>query len=125
MASASTPARRPRRRFRSFSPPTLNLLWEAAINDSQDLTRDDLFPNLAFRKSAVYFSPDQALTPPPPGMDPASSVVAGYDEVWTKIPGHGAASAISAGAAREVWQDGNMATQTTNLPVAVSSFTID
>lgn len=92
--------------------------WNGPIlDDSLDPARDDLFPNLAFKKSAMYFSPHEG-----PRTDPLT--LAGYDEVWTKIPGHGQQDAIQPVIPREIWQDGNM-TYDVNVPVSFSAFFVD
>ncbi|MDI6783713.1 MAG: hypothetical protein QME64_06415, partial [bacterium] len=64
-------------------PPTFPILlpkyagtWSTATSDSMDLDNDDLFPNLAERKVAQYMP--------------------GYDEVWTKLTGHGVMAATTA-----------------------------
>ncbi len=66
-----------------------------ATNDSQDADNDDLFPNLAHKKVAMYQAPSEAA-------------MSGYDEVWTKVIGHGPLSATSSAMSRQIWQDGNM-----------------
>lgn len=63
-------------------------------NDSADPANDDLFPNLAHKKVSMYMSPNEAMT-------------AGFDEVWTKVTGHGPSQAIAAGG-KAIYQDGNM-----------------
>lgn len=70
--------------------------WSAsAVNDSDDTANDDLFPNLAHKRVSLYASPDEP-------------VVAGYDEVWTKVQGTGEEAAVNATMMRQIWQDGNM-----------------
>jgi len=70
-------------------------MWNSWINDSMDAANDDLFPNMAHKRVAVYKSP----------VEPS---MAGYDEVWTKVVGHGPDQATSNMQMRQIWQDGNM-----------------
>ncbi len=69
--------------------------WSLWINDSFDGINDDFFPNLAHKRVAVYKSPVELSS-------------AGYDEIWTKVVGHGADQATSTTQMRKIWQDGNM-----------------
>lgn len=69
--------------------------WILWIEDSFDLDNDDLFPNLAHKRVSVYHSPVELTT-------------AGYDEIWTKVTGHGPDQATSTMQMRHIWQDGNM-----------------
>jgi hypothetical protein len=83
----------------NLNPPQYPLVLQnyqgwGGINDSNDTSKDDLFPNLAGKKIGMYRSPNE-------------SPVAGYDEIWTKINGHGAGAAI-AGSPKNIMQDGNM-----------------
>ncbi|MFB3896541.1 MAG: M6 family metalloprotease domain-containing protein [bacterium] len=100
-------------------PPTFPILlqmyspsWSAATSDSNDSANDDLFPNLAHKKVAFYRSGtnynQEFITP-------------GYDEVWTKIMGHGESGAISGLTA--IMQDGNMRYfNPATVPVELSRF---
>ncbi len=84
--------------------------WNTPVNDSKDNSNDDLFPNLVHKKTAMYYSPAEAAT-------------AGYDELWTKIPGHGASEATSGFLPLSVIQDGNMTwLSPTLVPVELSEF---
>lgn len=76
--------------------------WIRIINDSNDSANDDLFPNLAHKKVAMYL----ASIPGPPPI-PNEPVTAGFDEVWTKITGHGVSAALIS--PKNIRQDGNMA----------------
>lgn len=107
--------------YSPIPPVYASLGFDGIFTDSGDATHDDLFPNTAFKKSSMFFSPDQE---PVGGNDPATDSTAGYDEVWTKIPGLGQQQAISPTLNRQVWQDGNMNYSST-VPVAVSRFSID
>lgn len=78
-------------------------------NDSNDNTRDDYFPNLAHKKTAMY-------------RNVAEPGTAGYDEVWAKLGGHGEESAVSQ--PKEIWQDGNMNFDS-SVPVRISAFSIE
>lgn len=69
--------------------------WNVYINDSSDPVNDDLFPNMAHKRVSVYQSPVEPST-------------AGYDEIWTKVTGHGPDQATSVLLMRQIWQDGNM-----------------
>jgi hypothetical protein len=85
---------------RNLNAPAFPLLlqnyqgWAGISNDSNDPNNDDLFPSLAFKKTAMYMSPNEQLT-------------AGFDEIWTKVFGHGRFNAM-APMAKEVGQKGNM-----------------
>lgn len=68
--------------------------WGAVVNDSNDPANDDLFPNQAFKKVAMYMCPNE-----PNGV--------GFDEIWTKVTGHGPPAA-TAGNPKTIMQDGNM-----------------
>lgn len=68
--------------------------WSGPLNDSQDESCDDLFPNLAHKKAAMYLSPDELK-------------ISGFDEVWTKIEGHGRDRATGP-FPKFIMQDGNM-----------------
>jgi hypothetical protein len=87
--------------------------------ESLDPGRDDLFPNLAFKKVAMYYKgvPPEAIPAPPTG--------AGYDEVWTKTPGLGVGDCIVPAVPREVWQDGIMVWDGQMVPVQVSQFMVE
>jgi hypothetical protein len=76
--------------------------WSRLFNDSNDSANDDLFPNLAHKKVAMYRSPNE-------------SGVAGYDEIWTKIIGHGDTAAALA-SPKNIRQDGNMTLLTVTPP---------
>jgi hypothetical protein len=93
--------------------------WLGPFNDSNDPARDDLFPNLAFKKVAMYYKglPPEAIPAPPVG--------AGYDEVWTKTPGLGEMDAVAPAMPREVWQDGSMVWDGQMVPVRLSKFMIE
>jgi M6 family metalloprotease-like protein len=82
-------------------------LWSMVTSDSMDLDNDDLFPNLAERKVAQLVSPA------------GEAIIAGYDEVWTKLTGHGEMAATLA--PKLIYQDGNMHYDTT-VPVELSRF---
>lgn len=75
--------------------PVYGVWSNEAFNDSNDAMNDDLFPSLAHKRVSLYASPDE------PNM-------AGYDEVWTKVQGTEAESAINSNSTRQIWQDGNM-----------------
>lgn len=75
-------------------PPQLYGTFSGTTNDSNDNLNDDLLPNYAHKKVAMYMSP----------MEPN---LVGYDEVWTKVVGHGAAAAV-APTPKDIWQKGNM-----------------
>lgn len=95
-----------------FPPvPQVYAGFTAPVNDSTNSGVDDLFPNLAAKKTAMYFGP-----PPEPAN-------AGFDEVWTTVPGHGAADAMTA-QPKFVLQSGNMSYDAT-VPVTLSVFSID
>jgi hypothetical protein len=68
--------------------------WSAPVLDSTFLTDDELFPNLSFKKAAMYASPNERAT-------------AGYDEIWSMISGHGPGAAI-APSVKTIMQDGNV-----------------
>jgi hypothetical protein len=75
--------------------------WNMPVNDSNDANNDDLFPNLAHKKVAMYL----ASIPGPPPV-PNEARTAGYDEIWTKIIGHGRNGAFLS--PKAIFQDGNM-----------------
>jgi hypothetical protein len=75
-------------------------LWTGIMNDSNDPANDDLFPNLAHHKVAMY----RACMPGPAPNEP---VLAGFDEIWTKVTGHGVPAAIAPNP-KIITQDGNM-----------------
>ncbi|MCX7019755.1 MAG: hypothetical protein NTY46_12365 [Candidatus Sumerlaeota bacterium] len=89
--------------------PQLYGLWGGVVYDSHDPVNDDLFPNLAHKKVAMYFSPVEPL-------------IAGYDEVWTKIQGHGPEQAVNPAVFRQVWQDGNMKYDVNIAPSRVADY---
>ncbi len=89
--------------------------WRTVVNDSQDAAGDELLPNLAFKKSSTYFTPRE-------GTDSDPQARPGYDQVWTRVPGHGGA-ATQPDIRREVWQDGNMTYDTHVIPSADLSVT--
>lgn len=64
--------------------------WGAPVNDSNDPANDNLFPNLALKKVAVYFSPNE----------PA---ITGFDEIWTKLVGRNPVNSP-----KDIIQEGNI-----------------
>ena len=84
--------------------------WGGWFNDSLDVFTDDLFPNLAERKVAMYWSPND-------------QTIAGFDEVWTKVIGLGYQDAIAANPVKDVIQNGNMTwVDPSGVPIELSEF---
>lgn len=83
----------------NLSPPNFPLWiplyqgWSGPVSDSASSYSDDIFPNLAYKKTAVYKSPDAPR-------------VAGFDAIWTMVNGHGPDAATSS--VKTVMQDGNV-----------------
>ncbi|MCX7717946.1 MAG: hypothetical protein N2111_06030 [Candidatus Sumerlaeaceae bacterium] len=92
-----------RQHYVGFTPPA---------SDSLDPANDDLFPNLSHQKTAMYLAPA-----PEPGN-------AGFDEVWTKITGHGPTGAINGLLVKSIMQSGNMGFDVF-VPVRMSRFSVE
>jgi hypothetical protein len=84
----------------NLTPPSYPLVfqlyrgWTGLDIDSDDLSNDDLFPNLACKKAAMYYSPDELN-------------ITGFDDIFTKISGHGPGAAV-APVSKTIMQDGNV-----------------
>jgi hypothetical protein len=84
----------------NLTPPAYPLVlqtyrgWRGLGVDNNDWSYDDLFPNLATKKAAMYYSPDETN-------------LAGYDDIFIQIGGHGPGPAI-APSFKDVYQDGNV-----------------
>jgi hypothetical protein len=85
------------------------------VNDSNDVANNDLFPNLAHKKVAMYSFPNEGLLPP--------LALPGYDEAWTKILGKGPTMAVNPATPRQIMQDGNMGVVA--VPVTLSRFLVE
>jgi hypothetical protein len=83
----------------NLSPPTYPLWipvyrgWSGPLPDSVYTDSDDLFPNLAYKKAAMYKSPN-------------GPTIAAFDEIWTMVSGLGPEAATSN--TKTIMQDGNV-----------------
>lgn len=84
----------------NLNPPSFPLIppfyqgWLGPHTDNEWHGCDQLFPNLAFKKSAMYIWADERGA-------------SGYDEIWTMVNGHGPGPA-SDPAPKVLFQDGNV-----------------